>query len=217
MIAITTDLYDRDGVATARAARAYSCMVERAGGEPVHLAPMGAGVCDFGRYDGFVLTGGDDPVMEPFGAATSEHAVRVLPERQAFETELLGYLDAHDGVPVLGVCLGMQMMALTRGGTLNQHLPDTHETHAIHWEHEHEVRSVDEGVLVSGVVRSKHRQAVDDPGGYRVIARAPDGVVEAIDDPGARFRFGAQWHPERTGFEPLGYGLFARLVDAARG
>lgn len=217
LIGITTDLYDRDGMLTFRVSSHYSAMVERAGGEPVHLAPMGIGVCDFARYDGFVLTGGDDPVMEGFGVPTSEHSVRVLPERQAFETELLGYLHAHDGVPVLGVCLGMQMMALTSGGTLNQHLPDTHDTHGIHWEHEHGIVSVDEGVMVSGEVRSKHRQAVDDPGGYRVLARAPDGVIEAIDDPGARFRVGAQWHPERTAFEPLGFGLFDRLVRASRG
>lgn len=217
MIAITTDLYDRDGVPTARVASAYSAMIERAGGEPVHLAPMRAGVCDFGRYDGFVLTGGDDPVMEPFGVPTSEHAVRVLSERQAFETELLGYLHANDAVPALGVCLGMQMMALTSGGTLNQHLPDTHGTHAIHWEHEHEVRSNDEALLASGVVRSRHRQAVEDPGRYRVLAAAPDGVVEAIHDPGSAFRVGAQWHPERTGFDPLGFGLFERLVRAAEG
>ena len=75
-IGITPDLYDRDGVETARCSMAYADMVVKAGGEPVFLCP--AATPDVSIVDGVVLTGGDDPVMEPFGVETSEHAVRVL-------------------------------------------------------------------------------------------------------------------------------------------
>jgi len=213
-IGITPDIYDRDGVETARCAMRYADAVVRAGGEPVFLCPAAAPDLSFVR--GVVLTGGDDPVTEPFGAATSGHAVRVMERRQSYETALLRALDNHPEVPVLGVCLGMQMMALVAGGTLNQHLPDTHATHADHWESDHAIESTRPEIVPGGTVHSKHRQAVDDAGGYEVIARAHDGVVEAIVDPGARWRVGVQWHPERTGGDALGLGLFRALVDAAR-
>ena len=64
---------------------------------------------------------------------------------------------------------------------------------------------------------SSHHQAVRETGRLRVVAVADDGVIEAIDDPGRRFYLGVQWHPERTGDVSLGAGVFARLVEAARG
>lgn len=214
IVAITPDVYARDGAITTRCAAAYIDAVANAGATPVLLAPCDR--IDLSFIDALVLTGGDDPVMEPFGVPTSPHAVRTLERRQRFETELLERAQDDPDLPVLGVCLGMQMMALVAGGTLNQHLPDTHGTHAIHWEHEHPITSTNEPVLASGVVRSKHRQAIDDPGRYTVVATADDGVVEAIWDPSARFRLGAQWHPERTQAHELGQKLFDDLALAAR-
>ena len=119
-------------------------------------------------------------------------------------------------MPVLGICLGMQMMGLVAGGVLNQHLPETHPSHADHWEHTHEIRSNDESVLVSGMTYSKHRQAMQDTGSMQTLATAHDGVIEAIYDPSRRFYLGVQWHPERTENVPLGQRIIDQLVDAAR-
>ena len=217
LIAITADLMIRNDRPTAFSTMTYTRSVLQAGGVPVILPPT-PGPTDelIQRFDAFILTGGDDPVTEPFGVPTHPAAVRVLDDRQQFETHLLQSLNAHPEVPVLGICLGMQMMGLVAGGVLNQNLPDTHETHADHWEHEHEITSVDETLIPSGVTYSKHRQAMHEPGSMRVLASAHDGVIEAIDDPARRFYLGVQWHPERTNNAPLGQDIIDKLVQATR-
>lgn len=217
LVAITSDLTTRNGQPSPFSYMTYTRSVLAAGGVPVILPPTpGHAETLLDRFDAFVLSGGDDPVTEPFGAPTHAAAVRVAPERQDFETQLLRALDARPDIPVLGVCLGMQMMALIRGGALNQHLPDTHKDHAIHWEHAHQVSSSAPDALASGTVHSKHRQAVNDPGSLRVIATAPDAVIEAIHDPSRAFYLGVQWHPERTSDHALGQKLFDQLIQAAR-
>jgi putative glutamine amidotransferase len=121
-------------------------------------------------------------------------------------------------MPVLGVCLGMQLMGLHAGGALDQHLPDSLPSAAMHWdEGSHEI----ECELGTGIVYSHHRQALTDAGALQVIARARDGVIEAVQraDRGsgrAGMYLGVQWHPERTENESLGVDLFARLVREAR-
>lgn len=218
LIAVTADLIDRNGRETAMSAMAYSDAVWSAGGLPVIVGPEVDAVSDLaGRFDAFVLTGGDDPVLEGFGVPTDPRITPVMPRRQAFETALLALLGAEwPEKPLLGICLGMQMLALTRGGRLNQYMPDTHPNAADHWDRDHAVVSADESLLSSGVVHSRHKQAVDDAGSLRVLARAPDGTIEAVDDPTLPFCLGVQWHPERTGESAMGMALFERLVEAAR-
>jgi putative glutamine amidotransferase len=191
----------------------YPAAVAAAGGLPVIL-PCDPAMADSiaARLDAFVLTGGDDPIMEPFGVPTHPQARPIDPQRQAFELALLEALRAHPRAPVLGICLGMQLMGLHARGTLDQHLPDTLPTAALHWGGQaHAV----EGALGRGPVCSHHRQALRDPGSLQVVAQAPDGVIEAVRDPDRRFYLGVQWHPERTEHEALGRGLFAHLVAAA--
>lgn len=219
VVGITADLNEAMTPARCVVAQAYATAVALAGGVPVILAPIAemadayAEVCH-----AFVLTGGDDPRMEAFGEATHPKATPVAAERQRFETALLGVLEGRPGTPVLGVCLGMQMMSLTSGGRMNQHMPETLATAAEHWERHHAVAPVVEGVFASGgMVQSKHRQCITDAGRLTVAAVAEDGVIEAVVDPGRRFYVGVQWHPERTEERALGLGLFARLVEAARG
>ncbi len=172
------------------------------------------------RCDGVVLTGGDDPRTEPFGVPTHPKATPVHEARQAFDTALIHALLRHPEVPTLGVCLGMQMMALVSGGELDQHMPETtpsadrHAGNALH-----AVRGVDDApvpIAVRGEVVSHHRQAVRRAGSMRVIGVAEDGVVEAICRPDAVFFVGVQWHPERTSDPAVGRGVFERLVEHAR-
>ncbi len=205
--------------------------VVRAGGAPVLLPPVaGQASAHLAMCDAFVFTGGDDPRMEAFGVATHPRATVMDQDRQAHETALLRMLhDEAPRKPVLGICLGMQLMALVAGGELNQCLEDDTPTHGDHaparenpaGDRKHGV-VVDHSLLASGEVNSWHRQAVRAPGALRVIARAHDGVIEAIDDPTRAFYLGVQWHPERfadVGLDqsgPLADGLFRAVVDAAR-
>ncbi len=217
LVAITTDLIDRRGTATSRVALDYAARVHAAGATPVFLPPIPAMIGDaIERFDAFVLTGGDDPATEPFGKPTHPKATLIHPTRQRFETTLLAELaDRRPDAPVLGICLGMQLMALVAGGELNQHLPDTHPDADLHWEHEHPVEAVHDSPLVaSGIILSRHVQAVADPGELEVGALAPDRVIEAVVDPGRAHYLGVQWHPERTGAGPLGQGCFDALVAA---
>jgi putative glutamine amidotransferase len=189
--------------------------VGRAGGTPIVLPCLIDRIPDLlDLCDGFILSGGDDPIMERWGVATHPKATPIDPVRQDFELALLEALDARPAVPLLGVCLGMQLMGLHAGGALDQHLPDSLPTAADHWDHtQHEI----EGELGTGVVHSHHRQALTDAGTLRVVATAPDGVIEAIRADAAPFRLGVQWHPERTDDPKLGAELFAKLIDAAGG
>ncbi|MEE2719651.1 MAG: type 1 glutamine amidotransferase [Planctomycetota bacterium] len=193
----------------------YLEAVRNSGGLPVVLSGDPADIpAILRRMDGFVFTGGDDPIMESFGEATHPEACRIDPRRQTFELALLAALDDHASVPVLGVCLGMQLMGLHAGGRLDQHLPDTLSTAADHADGTpHPI----EGPLGTGIVWSRHRQAITDPGSLEVVARAGDGVIEAIADPDRPMYLGVQWHPERTDDPVLGADLFRRLVDRARG
>jgi putative glutamine amidotransferase len=194
--------------------------VAAAGGLPVLLPPIAELAAEHARRcDAVVFTGGDDPRTEPFGRPTHPKATPVRPERQMYESALLEILrERQPRTPVLGVCLGMQMMALHAGGVLNQHMPDTMKDAARHWDASHAiVPGEGEPLIRGGMARSKHRQAVEDPGSLKVIARADDGVIEAVRDLSRPFYVGVQWHPERTEDAGLGAALFKALVAAARG
>jgi len=142
----------------------YAQCVVRAGGSPVFLPPILDELpAHLDLCSAFVLIGGDDPIMERFGERTHPKATPVRTVRQAFETALLTALDP--GTPVLGVCFGMQLMALAAGGQLDQHMPDTMGDGATrHWEGEHPVVGVTDGpsgaTIASGVIYSRHRQRV---------------------------------------------------------
>lgn len=215
---------DREtGAARASIGDAYLEAIARAGGLPVVLSHEATLIPAYvASLDAFVIPGGDDPEMERFGVTTDPRARRMSPVRQAFDLALLDALakEAADK-PVLGICLGMQLMALHAGGTLDQFLPDVLEGAAAHTEDRaHEVIACAESAALDlcgpATVVSRHRQAVRDPGTLRAIARAPDGVLEAIDAPSRRFYLGVQWHPERTDDPRAGLRVYERLVAAAR-
>ncbi|MEX0887283.1 MAG: gamma-glutamyl-gamma-aminobutyrate hydrolase family protein [Phycisphaeraceae bacterium] len=216
---------------------AYARAVVRAGGLPLILTQEpGLAEAYLDACDAFVLTGGNDPATEPFGQPTHAQARRIDPARQRFETELLAALEHRPDVPVLGICLGCQMLALHAGGRLDQHLPETlgdeaaatHQGNRLHPVELHDwpldgLQAVGFGDTGGdgggGGVVSSHHQAVVDPGRLRVVANAPDGVIEAVHDPGRPFYLGVQWHPERacadTSAPRLTRDLFEALVLAA--
>ena len=214
LIGLSADFVDN----YARLRRTYLDMVEAAGGIPVILPPKAAlreEMLD--RVDGVIMTGGDDIDVSRFGIALHPKAECMPAERQDAEFALLKALDARPDKPVLGICLGMQLMGFHRGATLIQHLPDVipdgerHRNDAIH-----AVEAERGSPLCAGLVRSWHHQAITDVKGFDIIARSDDGVVEGIVDPKRRFYLGVQWHPERTEAEETGLGVVRTLIEHAR-
>ena len=208
----------------------YSRAVAEAGGCPILLPHEPELAGEYARRcDGLILTGGVDPDTAALpthwpGRAPLHPIARVMdPRRQRFELALLAALDEPDADrPLLGVCLGMQMLTLHHGGTLDQYLPDTHPAEVVdrHRQGDHPITvTATDSVLPAGsaVIHSHHQQAMATAGLLRVVATAEDGILEAVDDPTRPFRLGVQWHPERGGHGPHSEGLIHRLVNACRG
>ena len=205
--------------------RRYTDAIAAAGGIPVLLPPV-PGIQDaLARLDGLLLSGGGDIDPARYGAEPAPQLTSVRDERDAAEFALL---DAALSLrlPVLGICRGMQVINVARGGSLHQHLPDVvgHEGHAPvpGGFGEHPVR-VAPGSRLSGILGragglpiatpTHHHQAVDQLGkGLTASAWAEDGTVEAFEaDGGDSFVVAVQWHPE-AGDDP---SLFRALVAAA--
>jgi putative glutamine amidotransferase len=159
------------------------------------------------RLDALVLAGGADIDPEGQGVEAHQETVGTNPDRDSFEIALArGAMER--GLPLLGVCRGMQVLNVACGGTLDQHLPDRlgHERHRPvpgSWA-EHDVR-IEPGSLAARAaeteqltVKSHHHQGVDSiPEALSATAWATDDdSVEAIESPGGAFVLGVLWHPE---------------------
>jgi putative glutamine amidotransferase len=209
----------------------YVDAVLGAGGLPI-LLPHAAAAAYLALLDGLVVTGGAfDIPPELYGDARREACGPSKPLRTRFEKEILEAALAA-GLPVLGICGGMQLLNVVRGGSLHQDLPsDTgiqgHEQPPPKDLPSHRIR-ISAGSLLWRIlgpdvpehrVNSTHHQAVREPGaGVLVTATAPDGVIEAIELPDLPFAVGVQWHPEAVlKHDPRHAALFTGLVEAARG
>ena len=199
---------------------AYVRAVTRAGGVPL-LVPPGAAVDEtLDAVDGLIFSGGSDLDPELYGADPHAETVGVVRERDDFELALMQAALARD-LPVLAICRGSQVLNVALGGGLEQHVPDRvgtdahKETPGVFAEHDVAVEPETQLASILGDrydVKSHHHQGFGDLGrGLREAARAPDGTVEAVEDPERRFALGVLWHPE----EGEDLALFEALVEAA--
>ncbi|MEV6931126.1 gamma-glutamyl-gamma-aminobutyrate hydrolase family protein [Dactylosporangium sp. NPDC051485] len=190
---------------------AYVRMVRAAGARPVVLPPDDlGGPADaaglIARLDGLVLAGGADIEPSRYGAA-AHPATKTRPDRDAGELAVLAAALEAD-LPILGVCRGMELLAVAYGGALIQHLPDRlgSERHqpapGVYGAHPARFAPGSRAEAVFGPVaevNSYHHQAVEKAGTLEVTGWADDEVVEAVEDPARRFVLGVQWHPEEAG------------------
>jgi putative glutamine amidotransferase len=214
-IGITADVArDDQGRPRHQVRSTYVDAVLRAGGVPVILPASGAvREAMLPVLDGVMIIGGDDIDTRPFGVPLHPQAQVMDASRQEAEFALLRALDAQPRVPVLGICLGMQLMGVHRGARLIQHLGDVLPDADRHRQDRiHPVTSE----LGDGPVASWHHQALGDAADLEVIGRSDDGVIEAVRDPSRPFFLGVQWHPERTPDPTMGDGVIRLFVDAAR-
>jgi len=229
-IGVTLDVDERER--RYQVQRAYVEAVLAAGGLPLLLPhDPSATAAYLALLDGLVVTGGAfDVPPELYGETRRGACGPSKPERTRFEKELLEAAIASS-VPVLGICGGMQLLNVVRGGTLFQDLPADasivgHEQPPPEDRPAHAVKVAPGSLLFRLLgpgepehrVNSTHHQAVRDPGiGVLVSGRAPDGVIEAIELPDLPFAIGVQWHPEAVAGHDARHGLlFTGLVDAAR-
>jgi putative glutamine amidotransferase len=210
----------------------YEEAIRRAGGEVRILDYQRDAAADVVRtVDGVLFTGGGDVQPSLYGETPHASFEAAEPGRDAFEIDLARRaMEAN--LPVLAICRGIQVLNVARGGTLVQHIPElpdsvNHSVREPAYAIAHDVW-ISEGSLLARLMRdrmagdacavnSRHHQAVKTVGdGLIATATAPDGVIEAVEDPHQRFCLGVQWHPEnfyRTGeFR----ALFEGFVEAAR-
>jgi putative glutamine amidotransferase len=213
-------------------ARNYVDAVQSAGGLALMLPPDPQLVKDpeqvLDLIDGLVLTGGADIDPASYGQQAHVETVETVPERDIFEIALVRAAIERE-MPVLGICRGMQLINVARGGTLLQHLPE----HFGHEEHrraigsfegaDHDVRLL-EGTLAAAAAgeiehatKSHHHQGIDRLGDDLTISGRStlDELPEAIEWEGwpsdRRFVLGVQWHPEAD----VTSSVIGALIDAA--
>jgi putative glutamine amidotransferase len=207
----------------------YPKSVEMAGGMPFPIPyktdqTLIPSIMDM--LDGILFTGGNDLDPSLYGEQWHPNAVHIDPERQRFELALMAEVERRR-VPALGICLGSQLMNVYRGGSLVQFIPDLPgklehrrlgdvvRRHPVKLEADSQVARAIGKTEVDA--NTYHKQAVKRVGrGLRVIATAPDGVVEGLEDPTFPLFAAVQWHPERLNNEADHLALFKLLVEKAR-
>jgi putative glutamine amidotransferase len=204
----------------------YVAALVAAGARVALLPPAqpGAAAELLARFDGLLLAGGGDIEPARYGAADHPSQYGMDPDRDQLELELATAAVAM-GVPVLGICRGVQLLNVAFGGTLVQHLPDgdgqlVHRDEAKQAMHDVEVepgsRLAEALGQARAACRSHHHQGLDRIGdGFRPVAWAPDGLVEGIErDQG--WVVGVLWHPESTAAsDPVQHRLLRSFVDVA--
>jgi putative glutamine amidotransferase len=183
-----------------------------------------------GPFDALVLGGGVDVDPARYGRPTLENGrVEVDAERDALDFRLFEEA-RRTGVPVLGICRGLQVVNVALGGTLVQDLPTERPSPVVHERTREEKKRLDHrvaiapGTRLSGIagapeaaVNSRHHQAIEAVApGLTVSAVAPDGVPEAVESADDPWLVAVQWHPENLDADPVSQRLFREFLERAR-
>lgn len=207
----------------------YVDAVRRAGGLPILLPPGEPRLSDWLELvDALILTGGPDVDPKLYGGASHAQVYGIDSERDASDLFLARY-SVKEKMPALFICRGTQVLNVALGGTLHEHLPDVVGETIPHRGRErsympHPVR-VDPGSKLAEILHatdvspaSSHHQAVRDVApGLHVVARAEDGIIEALEMRDHPWLVAVQWHPEYTAADDATQQrLFDALVEAAR-
>lgn len=195
----------------AKVEQSYIDYVTEGGAEVIILPYPKEKITDglLAECNGFLFLGGADISPSRYGEVAKEQLGETIPGRDEYEFEAFRLI-FNTGKPIFAVCRGMQLVNCALGGTLYQDLPSEHPTDVAHradgkkYDNYHEAAFL-EGTYLHGVlggelftVNSYHHQAIKTLGnGLAVMARATDGVIEAIYHTGERILWGFQWHPER--------------------
>jgi len=198
-----------------RVSNYYAMALEAAGGVGIHLPLATHVLCAalIPRLDGLILSGGGDIPAQALKEPLHHTSCPIQMER--WESECL-WLDAamKQSIPILGICLGMQIMNVVAGGGIVQDIPELWPGaichHAVGKDAMHSVRIQESskvcawaGGKTSVVTNSHHHQAIKDvKAPYRPVAWTEDGIIEAIEHPETAFMVGVQWHPERHPDQP---------------
>lgn len=187
----------------------YPGAVERSGGRPLLIPPTTLGVSEtLDALDAIVFTGGPDLNPLLYGDTVHSETGQIDQLRDEAESALMRAALERD-MPLLGICRGAQLLNVTLGGDLHQHLPDLAGTidhiHPLpgHFT-EHDIATVAGSRLARIIgpretVKSRHHQGIRRPGNQlNGAAIAPDGLIEAIEAPAHRFVVGVLWHPESS-------------------
>jgi putative glutamine amidotransferase len=218
LIAIIPNKKPADYIASIESAGARTLVIDRVRNHARDVLDDVAGV---------LLTGGGDVDPARYGEAAHPTFEASEEGRDEYETQIVRMALERD-LPLLAICRGVQILNVALGGTLIQDIPSQHASGVNHqlrepkWAIAHEVTVAPDSRLHAALqdrigaghampVNSRHHQAIKDVApGLRVTATAPDGIVEAVERPGALFCLGVQWHPENF----LEHGEFAELFRA---
>jgi putative glutamine amidotransferase len=227
LIGITT--YGRNANAEFTLPAAYVEAVTLAGGCAVLLPPSRAvPLALLEGLDGLIFAGGGDIAPERYGGQPHPTVYLVDPERDAFELALAAAA-LERSQPVLGICRGLQVLAVATGATLVPHVPAVYGDRVQH-RLDHPRRPIEHQITVAPncqlasilgttatVVTSWHHQAIARlPDCWRPVAAAADGLIEAVEHRHHPWMVAVQWHPELSGPDPVQQRLFQALVQAAQ-
>ncbi len=200
----------------------YVRAVAKAGGIPVLLPVVAPQDRDdlhatLDRFDGIVITGGADVDPANYGAVVAPDCGPVQPDRDLIDLAVARAC-VERNQPTLAICRGIQVLNVALGGTLVQHIDD-HMVLERYNEKVHDI-TIDPASQVADLLQSAHywsnslhHQCLDQLGsGARIVARADDGTIEAIEIDQAPNVIGVQWHPEMIRHDPAHLALFERLT-----
>lgn len=202
----------------------YVDAVREAGGRAVLLPPDSTDADVLDRLDGLILIGGADVGPANYGAEPHPAVDDPRVERDAGELLLCRAARERD-LPLLGICRGLQVMAIAHGGSLIQDLPDAgfglvhRERPGTFTEHAVTLAAGSRIADIYGATRietnSSHHQGIADPGSLTATGWTDDGLIEVLEAPEARFTLGVQWHPEHPDRRNAEMPLFRALLAAA--